>query len=271
MTTPATLRAFPQEIVWQSEIGIESFGVRLGLRSNAVGPLEAYRPFLPPGSQPIDPADAERVYSIIQHEAGYDLLEGTNPLACGTDLPTLFGILESDVQIHLGETAPGRIFVHAGVVAWQGRAILVPGASFSGKTTLVSALLQAGATYYSDEFAVLDRDGLIHPYPRLLSLRVPGSPLPKRCAPADFGTQAGAEPLQPGIIVLTEFRQQVRWQPKPLSTGIALLTLLSSTLPIRKRPTESLIALQNTLARARVLHGARGEAEEMVQALLAAA
>ena len=57
------------------------------------------------------------------------------------------------------------LFVHAGVVGWQGKAILIPGRSFSGKTTLVKALIEAGATYYSDEFAILDRQGLVHPYP----------------------------------------------------------------------------------------------------------
>ena len=51
----------------------------------------------------------------------------------------------------------------AGVVGWENRAIVMPGASFAGKTTLVRAWLEAGATYYSDEFAVLDRAGRVHP------------------------------------------------------------------------------------------------------------
>jgi hypothetical protein len=32
-----------------------------------------------------------------------------------------------------------------------------------GKTTLVVALLRAGAHYYTDDFALLDGDGLVHP------------------------------------------------------------------------------------------------------------
>ena len=66
--------------------------------------------------------------------------------------------------MHLAERARNRIFIHAGVVGWQGRAIVIPGRSFSGKSTLVAALLQAGATYYSDEFAVLDGRGYVHPF-----------------------------------------------------------------------------------------------------------
>jgi uridine kinase len=41
--------------------------------------------------------------------------------------------------------------------------IAIPGRSFSGKTSLVTALVRAGAVYYSDEFAVIDRDGLVRP------------------------------------------------------------------------------------------------------------
>src|SRR5262249_36246454 len=78
---------------------------------------------------------------------------------------------EADVQLHVAEMAPERVFVHAGVVAYQGRGILLPGRSFAGKSTLVRELVQAGAQYYSDEYAVLDADGAVHPYPRPLSIR----------------------------------------------------------------------------------------------------
>ena len=58
-----------------------------------------------------------------------------------------------------------RVFVHAGVVGWKGHAIVIPGRSRSGKTTLVAELVKAGAEYYSDEFAVLDAEGRVHPFP----------------------------------------------------------------------------------------------------------
>ena len=63
------------------------------------------------------------------------------------------------------------IFIHAGVVAQDGVAIALPGVSFAGKTTLVSALVRAGAVYYSDEFAVIDKRGVVNPYPKALSVR----------------------------------------------------------------------------------------------------
>ncbi len=87
------------------------------------------------------------------------------------DLEQVMRALESDLQITVALNAKNRLFVHAGVVGWRSQAILIPGRTFSGKSTLVEALVRAGATYYSDEFAVLDSKGRVHPYTRPLSLR----------------------------------------------------------------------------------------------------
>ena len=67
------------------------------------------------------------------------------------NLDEVIRALQTDLQLFVATEALSRLFVHAGVVGWRGRAILVPGTSFSGKTTLVAAMVQAGASYYSDE------------------------------------------------------------------------------------------------------------------------
>jgi len=59
------------------------------------------------------------------------------------------------------------------VVAWRGRAILLPGRSYVGKSTLVMELVRAGAVYYSDEYAVLDARGRVHPFAQPVALREP--------------------------------------------------------------------------------------------------
>jgi hypothetical protein len=48
------------------------------------------------------------------------------------------------------------LFVHAGVVALEGRGMILVGESGSGKTSTVAAFLRRGATYLSDEVALLD-------------------------------------------------------------------------------------------------------------------
>ncbi|WP_157871812.1 hypothetical protein [Gloeothece verrucosa] len=101
-----------------------------------------------------------------------------------------------------------KLFVHAGVVGWRGRAIVIPGRSFSGKTTLAAALVKAGAIYYSDEYAVIDRDGLVHPYPRPLCIREGvGEQIKRRkCSVEELGGQAGTDPIPVGLVVHTKYQ-----------------------------------------------------------------
>ena len=80
--------------------------------------------------------------------------------------------------------------MHAGVVGWKGWALVLPGKSGAGKTTLVAELIRAGATYYSDEYAVLDERGRVHPYARPLAVRVDGW-RQRRRTPEWFGARRG--------------------------------------------------------------------------------
>ncbi len=59
----------------------------------------------------------------------------------------------------------GLTAVHAGVVELGGRALLLPGSTKSGKSSLVAELLRHGAVYFSDEYALIDAQGRAHPYP----------------------------------------------------------------------------------------------------------
>ena len=61
--------------------------------------------------------------------------------------------------------------VHAGAVLFGNRAVLLPGKSFAGKSSLVAELLRRGATCLSDEYALIDGAGIVHAYPRPLLLR----------------------------------------------------------------------------------------------------
>jgi hypothetical protein len=70
----------------------------------------------------------------------------------------------------IAASAPGRVMLHAGCVAGAG-AVLIPGRSGAGKSTLVAACVEAGMSYLSDEYAVIDlASGEVVPYPKPLSL-----------------------------------------------------------------------------------------------------
>jgi hypothetical protein len=257
---------------WVETTRLQAFGVSVGIRANQAGMLQTLIRNLPLTPGPSETALAQRMYSLIVQRKegsrpGHRLYAEARLLAENADLDYVLDRLESDLQIHIGETAPDRIFVHAGVVGWRERAILIPGRSYSGKSTLVAALLRAGASYYSDEFAVVDADGLVHPYARPLSLRQPaGRPL--RCLPEALGAHAADKPLRPGLVLIPRYRPGAHWRGQPITTGTALLEIMKHTLPVRQRTEAALNALQSALAQALVLKGTRGEAADMVHEIL---
>ena len=97
----------------------------------------------------------------------------------------------SDLELWVAGHTQRAVFVHAGCVVAGARAILIPGYSRSGKTSLTAALVRAGALYYSDEFAVLDHRGLVRPYPRSLSVRTADGARTQRVPARALGGQIG--------------------------------------------------------------------------------
>jgi hypothetical protein len=159
--------------------------------------------------------------------------------------------------------------VHAGVVSWHGRAIVIPGRSFSGKTTLVQALIQAGATYFSDEYAVFNNTGRVHPCRKSLSIRSPGALRQKRVLVRKERTLGLATPITVGLIVVTQYRPGAQWLPRVLSPGEAVLALIDNTLMARLRPQFTLRVLKEVAMRAIALESERGDALGVAAELLA--
>ena len=251
-----------------------SHGVRLGLRASRPGVLGALRERLPPGARTARSTVVDRLYSYVA--AGRDpdarvrrmhlLYIDAVRVARDRAIAPALEQLETDARHTVAALAPRRVFVHAGVVAWQGRAIVIPGASFTGKTTLVAELVRRGATYYSDEYAVLDARGRVHPFAKPLSVRGEGER-----TPGDLGGRAGARPLPVAAIVIAPFRAGARWRARERPRGEGALALLSQAVQARLDPARTLAAVRAAAADAVVLKGARGDAGEMAGALLARA
>src|SRR4029453_6021297 len=168
----------------------------------------------------------------------------------------------------VAERAPDHLFVHAGVVGWEGRAIVMPGASFAGKTTLVQAWLERGATYYSDEFAVLDRAGRVHPFARPLAIRDGSTVGTRRVPVAALGAETGATPLPIGLVLVTSYRAGARWRPRRLTPAPTLLALMRHTVAARGNPEHSMPILKQAVSGGSALAGVRGEARPLVSAVL---
>jgi hypothetical protein len=168
--------------------------------------------------------------------------------------------LVEDLQSALARAATGWTFVHSGVVEIEGRALLLPARSGAGKSTLVAALLRAGATYGSDEFAVIDRNGHVHPYSRRLALRTV-EPAVTRVRPEELGSRAFVRGIPPGAVLFTEFKPDSRLATQPLSAGHVVMGLLEHCLGARGRPSETLKMLSAVAERAPGFVSARGEAD----------
>ena len=261
---------------WAAGMSCISYGARIGIRVDDPLGLEPLVERLPPGWK-LGPSPAvERLYSLILGGAAsrpglrrFNLLYGNSEkLARSMELDQVFEIFESDVQLYVAEMARRRVFVHAGVVGWGGQAIVIPGRSFSGKTTLVAELVRAGATYYSDEYAVLDSRGRVHAYPKLISIREPGTRRQRKSSVETLGGVLGVKPLPVGMVVVSEYRAGARWRPRQLSAGQGALALLSNTVSARRKPGIVLATLQRVVSQAPVLKGIRGDAKEVADSIL---
>jgi serine kinase of HPr protein (carbohydrate metabolism regulator) len=153
---------------------VSSHGVRIGIRATDADVLNGIERLLPPGCTPSTALVVDVLYSIVAGGLGptpamrrLTLVYGNDVrLGRGREIASLYDALESAMQAFVAEAARTRVFVHAAVVEWRGRAIVMPGNSFAGKSTLATAFVRAGGTYYSDEYAVFDEQGRVHPYPR---------------------------------------------------------------------------------------------------------
>jgi len=262
---------------WADGMSFISYGVRVGVRVNDPSILKDVIARLPPGSKPATLRVVDQLYSVIGGSANPNAkvrrlnLAYWNLLRIGRsrNFDEVLEALESHVQLTVAEYAPRRIFVHAGVVGWKDWAILMPGLSQSGKTTLVDQLIRAGATYYSDEYAVLDGRGRVHPYPRPLGMRSANGSEAKKVQAEEIGAVVGSKPLRVGLVVSTSYKDGARWRPRQVTRGQGVLELMSNTVSARSQPALALTVLPAALASARILKGVRGEAGEIVESILA--
>lgn len=243
-----------------------SYGVRFSVEVGATDLGERIWHHLPPGAEIRQDGAPDRIYSFEPHRADagsgprYTVFVDRKPLICGVAATSALRAFEADLQIHVAEMSPSFVFVHAGVVGWQGEAILLPGRSYSGKSTLVAALVQLGAEYYSDEYAALDAAGGVHPYARPLSIRQDDGRSVLRISAGELGGCDVQVPLPVGLVVMSRYTSEGHWQPRRLSPGQAALALLENTVPARRRPEAVIGTLRHVVSRAGLFISERGEA-----------
>ncbi len=106
-------------------------------------------------------------------------------------LPLSMGLLAAEMGMNLQMALGQRryLLLHASAVERDGHALLMTGASGAGKSTLAALLMAKGWRLMGDEFALVDPDtGLVHGFPRLVSLKNEAVPVVEAALPgARFG------------------------------------------------------------------------------------
>lgn len=261
---------------WAAGWSFQGYGVRLGVRSNDPAALDLIRPFLAPGVEQTDDPVVDHLLSLRVGPAqrartirAYNFVYLNHMTVTRTlNLQEALLALENEMDLIVAEHSQEYIFVHAGVVGHAGRALLVPGRTRTGKSTLIAALVRAGASYYSDEFALLDPTGRVHPFPRRLQMRNEAGESSIRMTPEDLGGSYGCAPLPVGMVAICPFKGVKRFRLRTMTPGHAILTLMKNCIPVRRRPADTMAVLHRALQSAALLQGSRAEADAAARVLL---
>ena len=210
----------------------------------------------------------DREWRLRREPSGMWMAYDEDGLGGGADIADGVEMLLSSLELWVAEHARDRIFVHAGCAVHDGRAIVVPGRTMSGKSSLTAALVRAGATYFSDEFAVLDRRGRVHPYPRPMSIRPYDGSARHRVSVDSIGGRVGSGSATVGLVAHLRYDGQTGWCVEDLSPGRAALALIDNTVAARSRPRAMLNAVGQATSSAGAVAGTRGDADEAAHRLL---
>ena len=250
-----------------------AFGVAWDLESEDLPLYGALVDRLPPGAAPCTGKVPERAYALrtlppTRTETGpsYLLLADGKPLIRSTETVDLADAFEESVKWLVAERSPRRVFLRAGVVGWRDRAIVIAGGPGTGKRTLVRALVARGATYLSDDYAVLDGNS-VEPYP---SRYHPGWPPRHGLTPwlDELALASSPRPVPVGVVLFAPYQAGAVFKPKLVSRGKALLEMFKHAVAAQRNPMQVLRTLETVSRRCNALEGVRGDARAMAAYLL---
>ena len=148
--------------------------------------------------------------------------------------------LQAHLHSQIARTSINGIFVHAKVLLWKKMTLVLPGLA---SMPLVCELSQRGAIIVASEYAVFDRDGLVHPFPRRPEILPAAMILFSACAPANSR------------------------QLRPMTPGEALLGLLGNSVSAHMSPHEALQWLCRAVIRTPSFESSRGEERHAADAV----
>ena len=112
-------------------------------------------------------------------------IKPTSRIACGSDIiywssnyRHILEYLEYKIYTLLIDRLSNYYLIHAGVVAQNDKAIVLPASSGGGKTTLIAGLIKNGFRYFTDEIGIIDPHTLeVYPFLKPLNMKIGSLPL----------------------------------------------------------------------------------------------
>lgn len=264
------------KIDWQVYFAIESYGVKIGIQTNNPEVLEEIKLrlplLLPTGFRVVPFSEAEHIFSIYwsnQPRKKHLVYKNDTEILKLSAKDWKLDLFESHLRMTVAEFANEFVFLHAGAVRYKDKAIIIPARSFSGKTTLVAELAKRGLEYYSDEYAVIDKNGFLHPFPKQLSMRgIINDHEQVDIDVEEYGGKKGEKPINIGLILVSKYTKRARFQPKLMSSGEGIIESIANSVSIRQNPEFVLKVLGIVMSQAKVVKTNRSEAKKFADKFL---
>lgn len=259
---------------WEGKIAFSLYDLKCLFFYDDVNLTKKLLRILPPLHKICNFKNADLEFKLItrtgEKEKGM-YLDNQRILEIGNFDETMFEAVESKIQLSIAVAMPPRMyFLHAGAVAYKNFGIIIPGSSFSGKTTLTREFLKTGAKYFSDDCAVIDNQGNLYPFSKTLSVR--NNLQESEIVQAEsLGAVTGFGKIPIGLIVFTEYAENYKWETREIGSGEAVWELAKNLFypaSMTLFPKETLKALEKVVRQSEVIYATRGEAAEAVKAIL---
>lgn len=204
----------------------------------------------------------------VRHRAGaVEILVDESPVPSAEDLDHAILHIVKALDDALVKRFKKLRAVHAGAVVLEGRALLVPGSTHAGKSSLIAELLRRGASHLSDEYALIDSEGRVHAYPRPLLLRN-GSSRQSLVLPQHLNAKFASEPASAGWIIAVEYAPEGAWEVSEISQGQAVMLLLQNTPHEMATAPDLLERFVRLASGAECYAGQRGDVAEAAERIL---
>lgn len=236
---------------------VHAFDCVIGIRCECVETVARLDPFLLPAA-PRGAGQVETWIGVARQDLRYRV-NGGESLGFAELVVAVVRLVDDAVIAGLKQFAA----VHAGVVRIGGRVLLLPGGTHAGKSTLVAALVAKGAIYFSDEYALVDGAGQVHPYARPMLLRESGR---EEQAPLLAPGVPARGPVPVGWVMEMRYASGWRLDAVPQSEGV--LILLKNTPHVLAERPGILEALGRASACGQCFTGQRGEAGAAAEKIL---